>query len=348
MKITKDFNFFNIAKGSFKVLLVASSVMLFACDGSDNETVGGTTDGGTADGGTTDGGTSGAVDITNAILENTSGDCAEYDNSYEASVLDVQNDTSFEMDVIISSDDTSCTLTSNNIPNHDFNETGNFVDAVTESSQDFTITRSPTIEDSPTALAQNIYNAVMINGVPLDLLSAGCYVDGVDVQIGCSVDDDWLLDPLGPGNGFGADEHNAHTQPGGLYHYHGSPEALFDSEDDSIESPVIGFAADGFPIYGTYFFDSSSSTIRKATSSYSLKTGSRGETSDSNPGGDYDGRYIDDFEYTEGLGDLDECNGMTVDGQYGYYVTESYPWVMACMSGSPDASFSKGGGGGGR
>jgi len=32
---------------------------------------------------------------------------------------------------------------------------------------------------------------------------------------------------------------------------------------------------------------------------------------------------------------------MTVDGQYGYYVTESYPWVIACFSGAPDDSFDK-------
>ena len=32
---------------------------------------------------------------------------------------------------------------------------------------------------------------------------------------------------------------------------------------------------------------------------------------------------------------------MTVDGQYGYHVTEAYPWVMSCFSGAPDASFRK-------
>ena len=40
-------------------------------------------------------------------------------------------------------------------------------------------------------------------------------------------------------------------------------------------------------------------------------------------------------------GDLDECNGMTVDGAYGYYVTDQYPWVMACFQGTPDPSFRK-------
>ena len=49
---------------------------------------------------------------------------------------------------------------------------------------------------------------------------------------------------------------------------------------------------------------------------------------------------VADWEFT-GTGDLDECNGMTVDGEYGYYVTDSYPWILACLTGAPDASFRK-------
>ena len=64
---------------------------------------------------------------------------------------------------------------------------------------------------------------------------------------------------------------------------------------------MIGFAADGFPIYGT---------------------------------------YVDDWEYTAS-GGLDECDGMEVNGQYWYYVTDSYPWVMGCLNGVGDGSFDK-------
>lgn len=31
-----------------------------------------------------------------------------------------------------------------------------------------------------------------------------------------------------------------------------------------------------------------------------------------------------------------------VGGQYGYYVTDSYPWIIGCHSGIPDPSFAKG------
>ena len=38
----------------------------------------------------------------------------------------------------------------------------------------------------------------------------------------------------------------------GSYHYHCDPNALFDDVPVGEGSPVIGFAADGFPIYGSY------------------------------------------------------------------------------------------------
>lgn len=113
---------------------------------------------------------------------------------------------------------------------------------------------------------------------------------------------------------------------------------MFWDGDDSVVSPVIGFAADGYPIFGSYFDDNG--VIRKALSSFKLKSGSRPSDAD-NPGGTYDGTYRDDYEYTPGAGDLDECNGMTVDGVYGYFVTDDYPYVLGCFKGEPDPSFYK-------
>lgn len=289
----------------------------------------------------------GAVDITNAIFIERSADCADYVNTYQASVADIRRSMAFAGDVIITGNGQTCVLTSNNIPNHDFNDaTANFANNVAEVGQSFTISRSPALAASPTALAQQTYNGVMLNGVPIDILSAGCYdpdspmadMNG-DVPIGCTTADDWLLDPLGTDTKFGADVHNAHPQPNGSYHYHGNPNAMFDDVPGANGSPVIGFAADGFPIYGSYFLDPDPSTVRKAVSGYTLKAGTRFE-GPNDPGGAYDGRYVDDWEYT-GAGDLDECNGMEVDGQYGYYVTDAYPWIIGCLSGTPDASFGK-------
>jgi len=138
-------------------------------------------------------------------------------------------------------------------------------------------------------------------------------------------------------NGFRVDSHNAHTQPNGAYHYHGDPMALFSRTGD-VASPVVGFAADGFPIYGSFIKDGAA--IRQVQSSYQLKSGTR--PSDNNqPGGSYDGSFRDDYEYIAGSGDLDECNGMSVNGQYAYYITDRFPYLMACFKGTVDESFRK-------
>ena len=291
----------------------------------------------------------GDVDISYAIFSERSADCAEYNNSYVSSVTDETLGLGFEGAVTIENDSDNCTITANSIPNHDFNDSSaNFANPVAEVLTSFQVTRAPELASVSTTLTQSTYNGVMLNGVVLDILSAGCYRPnsvGADasgnVKIGCNSDSSWLLDPMSTTNSFGADIHSAHTQPNGLYHYHANPNAMFDDNPGPNGSPVIGFAADGFPIYGSYFLDQDTGAVRKAESSYTLRTGSRGVTSDTNPGGVYDGTYNDDWQYTQNAGDLDECNGMTVDGQYGYYVTADYPWVIKCFSGAPDSSFDK-------
>jgi len=50
---------------------------------------------------------------------------------------------------------------------------------------------------------------------------------------------------------------------------------------------------------------------------------------------------IDDYEYIAGHGDLDQCNGMQIDDTYGYYITDDYPYVLACFKGEPHQSFNK-------
>lgn len=279
------------------------------------------------------------VDITNKILTNKSANCEDYVNSYSSNVMDIQNDTDFEGALTIEVSNGKCIFESNMIPNHDFNdETAAFFDVVEEQSSSLEMTATPTFATNTTALGLSM-NAIFLNGVSLDLLAAGCY--GVaNGQIGCNdLGHPFRSDPM-YNRGFGVDIHNAHVQPGGKYHYHGSPEALFDTTG-AVESPVIGFSRDGFPVFGSYIIDAG--TVRKVTSSYVLKTGTRtavtydGTTYD--PGGTYDGTYTSDYEYSEGAGDLDECNGMTVDGVYGYYVTDAYPWVIGCYKGTPDESF---------
>jgi len=186
----------------YKAVFLSFMFTLTACGGSSSddttETADATDTSGTTDTTNTTNTTDATdrLDIKDAIFTNTSADCADYDNSYEADVADVQEATDFVLDVVITSTDSDCIISSNNIPNHDFNTTGNFATVAREVSQEFIIERSPMLADSTTALSQQQYDVVMLNGVPLDILSAGCYENGEDVPFGCTTDDDWLLDPL--------------------------------------------------------------------------------------------------------------------------------------------------------
>lgn len=282
----------------------------------------------------------GTTDISDAILTNRRGVCSYYADSLVSAVRDVQKNTLYNGSLTITVDTESkeCVLSTNSIPNHDFNDSNaSFVTDVAAISDEFRIPLEPKFANETTALSLTYDNALLLNGIKVDLIAAACYNVG-DEKIGCNdIDQPWRFDPMSPENDFGTDSHNAHTQPDGTYHYHGNPVALFD-QSGSVESPVVGFAADGFPIFGTYINDNGQ--IRAVTSSYRLKNGTR-PSSAGDPGGTYNGQYVDDYEYIEGLGDLDECNGMMRDGVYGYYIVNAYPWVLKCYKGTLNESFSK-------
>lgn len=278
------------------------------------------------------------ADISDVLLDNRRPYCSYYAENSFSSVRDIQRNILFAGNITIKVEGDECAITTNNIPNHDFNDSSAaFATDVAEVSGEHRIPLEPAFAATTTAISLTTDNAIMLNGVKLDLLAAACYNVG-DEKIGCNdMDQPWRFDPMSPMNNFGTDMHNAHTQPTGAYHYHGNPQALFD-QDPNTESPLIGFAADGFPVFGSYIDDNG--TVRAARSSYQLKAGNRPSSAD-DPGGSYDGTYRDDYEYVAGSGDLDECNGMMWKGSYGYYVIDEYPWVLACYKGTPDPSFDK-------
>jgi hypothetical protein len=278
------------------------------------------------------------IDLTDMILTRRSGNCAEYGGQFNSNVSDVSRSLSFTGNFSISIGNGSCVFTSNGIPNHDMGEGGAFATPVSAVTQEYKVPANPALAAQTTVLSLDYDNAILLNGVKVDIFAAACYGVG-DGRIGCNnISQPWRYDPMSPLNNFGTDNHNAHTQPNGTYHYHGNPKALFDFST-AVESPVIGFAADGFPIFGSYFNDNG--TVRKAESSYRLRSGTR-PAGPGNPEGLYDGTYRDDYEYEPGIGDLDACNGMTVAGVYGYYITDAFPWIINCFSGTPDNSFRKG------
>lgn len=60
------------------------------------------------------------------------------------------------------------------------------------------------------------------------------------------------------------------------------------------------------------------------------------------PDGNFDGTYIQDYEYVDGLGDLDECNGRFgatpefPNGTYYYVITDGFPRGPNCFVGNHD------------
>lgn len=145
-----------------------------------------------------------------------------------------------------------------------------------------------------------------------------------------------------------------HPAPNGEYHHHLNPRCLYDDTDSLHHSPIIGYAFDGYPIYGAYGFANTNGTggIKRMESSFHLRAISTRTTLPDGTvlsAGQYGpavsatyplSYYIEDFQYTAGYGDLDEHNGrfcITPDypaGTYAYFVTldstltASYPYTF--------------------
>lgn len=150
---------------------------------------------------------------------------------------------------------------------------------------------------------------------------------------------------------LGLDEHHAHVQPTGAYHYHALPKGLVEKlGGDTGKMLLVGWAADGFPIYTANAHEdpkNGKSPLKSMKSSYRLRGGER-PAEPQGPGGKYDGRFAEDFEFVQGAGDLDECNGRSgvtpefSEGTYYYCITGEFPFIGRRWRGTPDPSFGKG------
>lgn len=165
----------------------------------------------------------------------------------------------------------------------------------------------------------------------------------------------WQYEALSGAIPLGLDANFAHVQPDGKYHYHGMPTGLLRDLrfNPGAHSPLIGWAADGFPIYAVNGYEDpkdTSSKVKELKPSYRLKKGKRpgGQRGNANaPGGTYDGTFVNDYEFINGLGDLDECNGRYCvtpehpEGTYAYFLTDDWPSIPRLLRGQPDPSFQK-------
>ena len=170
---------------------------------------------------------------------------------------------------------------------------------------------------------------------------------------------------------YSLDQCLGHQPPTGEYHYHANPVWLRATMDDNIElvrtkrvgsvyrekttglkhSPILGWAYDGYPVYGPYGYsvaNNPNSVVRRIKSGFRLRTVTTRTTLPTwslsvHPGvsqtltsSQYGppvsaefplGRYIEDYEHDSAIGDLDRYNGRTgvtpefPNGAYAYFIT---------------------------
>lgn len=176
-----------------------------------------------------------------------------------------------------------------------------------------------------------------------------------------------------------------HQPQTGTYHYHVNPICLRAQLNDNVvlarnsrvgaiyqektsgwtHSPILGWAQDGYPIYGPYGYSdpaNPASPVKRMQSSFALRdittrtslptwslpnhAGVSQQLTSSQYGPPVSaqyplGRYLEDYDYTAGSGDLDQYNGRTTvtpdfpNGTYAYFITidangnPQFPYVIA-------------------
>ncbi len=250
--------------------------------------------------------------------------------------------TNFNNEVKITIDERYRYIESNGIPDHKpgrFPNRGN-PNSIQPQRHRYRVPLNPT-KAANTVSAMRQPFGVALNGVPFDPGTAEFWRG--DRRSG------WNYEALSGKINLGLDRHQAHVQPDGSYHYHGIPAGLLQrlaAKHDDKQMLLVGYAADGFPIYGPMAHqdaENPDSPLVKMTPSYRLKPGSRR----SGPGGRYDGTFGKDFEYVEGVGTLDESNGRHgvtpeyPDGTYYYVLTDTFPFIPRSYQGTPDKSFER-------
>ena len=196
----------------------------------------------------------------------------------------------------------------------------------------FKITRNP-IQNTGTLISTPLgHVGVWSNGVSIFNAKDGRSYNNAGV---------WNRDALFF-EGVSFDNCLGHPGPNGEYHHHVNPTCLYNDSLNTVHSPIIGYAFDGFPIYGAYGYTNTNGTgtIKRMTSSYLMNTGT---TRTNGPAVDATyplGAFIEDRKFVIGSGDLDLHNGRFCvtpeypNGIYAYFVTIDtnfypvYPYVI--------------------
>jgi hypothetical protein len=221
------------------------------------------------------------------------------------------------------------------------NDMGKYLNPGDCVAQDY-IFRIPRVPTIPTVKEESPVEGeigVLTNGIPIyGLSNANSWNGTTNAMGGAGV---WNVEVY-LAEGFVLDTaFGAHPQQEGKYHSHATPWRLYQDYPTNVHSPIVGYAFDGFPIYGPYGYSdamNSSSAIERMETGYSLRSiTTRTTLPDGSPAsqtgppvsGTYPlGTYIEDYKWDAANGgDLDEYNGrfcVTPEypgGTYAYFVT---------------------------
>lgn len=187
----------------------------------------------------------------------------------------------------------------------------------------------------------------------------GLWLNGVSVY---NADDGQSYNSLGVWRrnayvfeGISFDSCVGHADGSGEYHHHVNPKCLYDYSKTDVHSPLLGFAFDGFPIYGPHGYSiatDTTSAIKKLVSGYKTRSitdrstlGNGTVLSSQYQGPAIDSQYplgsfLEDYEYVASGADLDYYNGRYCktpeypNGIYAYFVNADdngngvYPFVV--------------------
>ncbi|OUV39345.1 MAG: hypothetical protein CMA18_002785 [Methanobacteriota archaeon] len=248
----------------------------------------------------------------------------------------------FQCEVTVTVQNGNMVVQSNGIPNHDFlstmgccapemDYTSTFpLDPVNDTTGGHDSTNCPASAGRWECVPARGAVAMSVNGAPIFGPEEGPGGDAVALHF------DYFNENRQPivlgwctGHSAGPNGYHYHYDANCVYWEPATGESMDDYDISKIQSnqhsPIIGWAFDGYPIYGMYGYNDDQSALTPITSSYVIER--------TQEGGDQGYNGIDDWNYVEGTGDLDECNGRF--GPTPEYPEGIYHYVSTPLSGSP-------------
>lgn len=207
-------------------------------------------------------------------------------NAHCAAVTASINEAGFNDEVTVSCSANQALITSDTYPDHELMTgiVGTNEQLPVPADYAAPIPLKPTLGSSP--LTRDAALGVAVNGVPIYDYTGGGEMSDEDLYHHQTKHDTLLTQQL--------DVCGGHAGRGDDYHYHVKPICMIEQMANAGDDAIIGWAFDGFPIYG-----------------------------DNNPNGT-----------PIAVGVLDVCNGQTDDTfGYRYHTSQAAPYIVQCLMG---------------